>query len=298
MRSLSALFALSLACVGCAHTIKDIAREGSRAAVDESVDKLTEESSKEQIADALADPRVAQAVTRITDQITEGVLKSLESDRTQQQIGVLTRTATRAVAQQMLTTLGSEEMRGHMTKMTSSVSQAVLADLGSALHDDFVPGLRDALATDIADGAAASLTNRKLQQAVGMSAQGVAYSAVLGASDGLRASWLGETGDRVRESSLSAVPWLKFGGACLLLLALGLISLVALAITRTRRTRSEVRRLEAATLLLATAMREHRDSTETDGLLSVVSQALENSAPGHQGPGWFASHRFPWQRAH
>lgn len=295
MRRRAALLVGVLACAGCAHTVKEIAREGSRAAVDESVDKLTEEGSKEQIADALADPRVAQAISRITDQITEGVLKSLESERTQQQVSLLTRTATRAVTQQMMSTLGSDAMRTHVAELTSSVSQAVLADVGKTLHNDFVPGLRDAIATDLADGAAVSLTNAKFSQALGTTAQGVAYSAVLGASDGLRVSWLGETGDRLREGSSVAIPWLKFAGACLLLLALCVLSLVAFAITRTRRTRSEVRRLEAATLLLATAMREHRGASETDGILSVVSQALENSAAGHQS-GWFARHHFPWQR--
>src|SRR5687768_5098079 len=62
---------------GCAHSVKEVARESSRAAVDESVDELTDEDSKQQMANAVADPRFEQAIKNITDQVTEGVLKSL-----------------------------------------------------------------------------------------------------------------------------------------------------------------------------------------------------------------------------
>jgi len=66
--------------------VKEIARASSRAAVDESVDELTAEDSKQQIAEALKDPRVEQAVTRITDQVMDGLLRSLESERTRKQL--------------------------------------------------------------------------------------------------------------------------------------------------------------------------------------------------------------------
>jgi hypothetical protein len=61
--------------------------------------------------------------------------------------------------------------------------------------------------------------------------------------------------------------------------------MAAIVIARTRRARTEVRRLETATLLLATAMRERHDGEESDEIVSVVRDALQKSAEDNQRHG-------------
>jgi anti-sigma factor ChrR (cupin superfamily) len=49
-------------------------------------------------------------------------------------------------------------------------------------------------------------------------------------------------------------------------------------VARAWRTRAEVDRLESATLLLATAMRERQQNAQSDEIVAVVQQALEGRA--------------------
>jgi hypothetical protein len=270
---------------GCAHSVNELARETSRAAVDESVDQLTQEDSKQQIAAAAQDPRVEETVKNLTDQVTEGVLRALESERAQKQIANITGSAARAVTQQMLTSLGSPVVHEQLEQMTTNVTHAALAGFGSTLRDDFMPTFRDALARDLAEGTAQGLRNGQFNDAIGATAQNVAYKAVLGVNDGLRSSWLGDTGDQMRGVARAGVPWLWLALAGLTLFALSLLCIAAIVVTRTRRARLEVRRLESATLLLATAMRERHETKETDEIVSVVREALEKSAEEHQRHG-------------
>jgi hypothetical protein len=281
---LAPLLAVVLA-TGCAHSVNELARESSRAAVDESVNQLTQDDAKQQLAEAASDPRVEETVRNLTDQVAEGVLRALESERAQKQLQGITATATRAVTQQMLASLASPAMRAQMQDMAGSVTDAALTRLGSSLQRDFVPGLRDALARDLADGAASGLKNGQFNQALGATAQNVAYSAMLGVNDGLRTSWLGDTGDELRGVAHAGVPWLKlmFWGS--VMAALCLVSIAAIVIARSRRARTEVRRLETATLLLATAMRERHGNEETDEIVSVVRDALQKSAEDQQRHG-------------
>jgi hypothetical protein len=54
---------------------------------------------------------------------------------------------------------------------------------------------------------------------------------------------------------------------------------------RALRTRSEVKRLETATLLLATALRERHDTNEASEIVTIVKDALEKSASEHRHHG-------------
>lgn len=281
---LSALLATSCS-VGCAHTVKEIARESSKAVVDESVDQLTGEENKQQMAAAAADPRVEQAIKSITDHVTEGVLRSLESDRTQQQVAALTSVATRAATKQLLETLGSDATRERMVQLTGALTHEVLANVGTSLRDDMVPMLRASLARDISEVAATSLNNGQLHDALGNTMQNVAYRAVLGANDGLSSTWLGKSSQSMRNSARAGMPLLQLAFWSLFALAVCLMSGATIAIARNRRVRTEVRRLETATLLLATAMRERQTGEETDEIVSVVRDALERSAHEHQRHG-------------
>lgn len=270
---------------GCAHSVNELARETSRAAVDESVNQLTQEDSKKQIASAMTDPRIEESVKSIVDQVTEGVLTALASKRAQDEITGVTSAATRAATQQLVASLSSPATRELVQTMVGDVTRAALTDLGGTLRQDFVPGVRDALARELAEGGAAGLRNASFNDALGATAQSVAYKAVLGVNDGLRSSWTGETGDDLRGIARSGVPWLKLAFWGLMALALCLLSCAAIVIARARRAGTEVRRLETATLLLATAMRERHDTKETDEIVTVVRDALEKSAEDHRRHG-------------
>lgn len=277
--------ALALFGAGCAHTVKEIARESSRTVVDESVDQLTDEGSRQQIADAIDDPRLERAIKLITDHVTEGVLKSLESDRTHQQLAALTSLATKAAAKQMLQTLGSEEMRTQLQQLTGNMTQQAMLQLASTFKDQIVPTLRESLARDLSQVAAVGLNDSQLHDALGSTMQNVAYRAVLGANDGLRSSWLGDTGDSVRGVARAGIPWFRLLFWSLLALALCMLSAAIIVVARGRRARTEVMRLESATLLLATAMREKHVNGDNDEIVSVVRDALEKSANEHQRHG-------------
>jgi hypothetical protein len=285
MRS-AAVLGAALALGACAHSVKEIARESSSAAVDESVEQLTDEDTKREAAGAAQDPRVEAALAAITDHVTEGILKSLESERARKQVAELTATATHAAAQELVHTLASAQAREQFQLLTSSVVQAGVQDLGRSLHGEFVPALRDALERDLSAGAAGGLRG-PLHDALGVTAQNVAYNAVLGANQGLRSSWLGEQGTLgdVQRASERGLPWLSLLLGAMALLALSLISAAVIVVARARRARVEVQRLESATLLLATAMRERHASEETDEIVSIVRDALEKSAQEHQRHG-------------
>lgn len=286
MRTLSCILAAFIGLSGCAHSVKDIARASSRAAVDESVDELTAEDSKAQMAEAVEDPRFERALAAITDHITEGVLRSLESDRAHRQIEEIASIMTKSVSKQMMETLGSPDTRKNVELLTAAMTQSFVRNLGQTLRDDFVPGMGSALQSDLSRGAAAGLQG-PLQNALGVTAQNVAYNAVLGANHGLRSTWLGETGalGGMRDLAREGAPLLQLAFWALALLALTVVSAAAIVISRTRRARTEVQRLESATLLLATAMRERHATDETDEIVTVVRDALEKSAQDHKRHG-------------
>jgi len=282
--TLSTLAVAALLAGGCAHSVKEIARESSRAAVDESVDELTDEDSKQQLAAAAEDPRVEQAVSNITDQIMDGVIKSLESDRTHKQLQSITSSAARTISRELLASLASPEAHAQIQQLTSSMAEGAIDNLGESLKTSFVPGVREALEHDLAAGAAGGLTG-PLHDALGATAQNVAYNAVLGADQGLRSSWLGDTGQDLRSFASVGMPWLRLGIWGLGLLALSMLCAALIVIARARQARSEVMRLETATLLLATAMHERHAGNETDELVSVVRDAMEKSAQERQRHG-------------
>lgn len=281
--AVAGLAVLSLS--ACAHTIKEIAKESSSTAVDEGVSQLTGEDTKNEALDAARDPRVEAALAAMTDHVTEGILKSLESERAHKQVAALMATATRAATQQLIETLGATHTREQLALLTGSMTQTALDNVGQALQDRFVPALHEALAQNASAGSPES--EQPLHAALGATAQNVAFNAVLGANEGLRSSWLGEQGalaqvQRLREHS---VPWLTLVFGALASMALIMASGAAIVIARARRARMEVMRLESATLLLATAMRERQATGETDEIVSVVRDALQKSAHDRQRHG-------------
>jgi len=101
----------------CAPTVKSAAREASGAAVDQSVDQLTSEKNKAELAKTAQDPRVQQAAEETSKQITEGVLKSMQSEAMRAEVARLTKLTADTAVRQMVVTLGSEDTRGQLSKV-------------------------------------------------------------------------------------------------------------------------------------------------------------------------------------
>lgn len=277
------LCTVALLLVGCAPSVNAVARQASKAAVDEGAEELTRQDTQEALADAAKDPDIRQATSAMTDQIAEGILKSLESERAHQQIAGLTRTITQTAVQQLVASLGSQQTRAQLVGLTSAVTDAALKQAAASLQTEFRPVVRAMIQEDIAKGMASALKN-DLQPELGATAQNVAYHAVVGANNGLGAAWAGSDGmvgeaRMAGPATLSSVrPWLWGALTMVGLVTLIFLSAAAMMIARARRTRAEVARLESATLLLATAMRERQQTQNSDEIVTIVQQALEGRA--------------------
>lgn len=213
----------------------------------------------------------------MTQQIADGVLKALESDQAHQQIGLITRGITQAAVQQMIAALGDEKTRAHLTGLTTGLTDAALTQVATHLQSDLRPALRAMLQEDLASGIAGALRSEELQPQLGATAQNVAYNFALGANQGLGKAWVDDAGIA---HELRFVPglgssWLWMGLTALGLLTLMFVSMAVMLVARSQRARAEVSRLESATLLLATAMRERQQTGETDEIVAMVQQALE-----------------------
>lgn len=267
-----------VAAPGC--TAATLARQASRAAIDEGAEELTKQDTQQSLQQAAADPQIQAATRDMTQQIADGVLKALESDQAHQQIGQITRGITQAAVQQMIAALGDDRTREHLTGLTRGLTDAALAQVASHLQSDLRPALRTMLQEDLASGIAGALRSEELQPQLGATAQNVAYNVALGANRGLGKAWVDDAG---LAHELRFVPgmgssWLWMGLTALALVALTFVSLAVMMVARSQRARADVARLESATLLLATAMRERQQTGETDEIVAMVQQALEGHA--------------------
>jgi hypothetical protein len=269
---------LGLALLAC--TPNNIARQASRAAVDEGAEQLTKESTQDTLQEAAEDPKIRAATSEMTESISEGVLRALESERARTQISAMTRSITQAAVQQLVASLGQEQTRQSLAGLTRGVTDAALEQVASSLQTDFRPAVRSMLQEDLATGMAAALRSQELQPALGQTAQTVAYNAMLGANNGLGAAWQGQEGmlgtARGLPSVTSTLLWPALIGMGLL--SLMFVSGAVMMVARARHAHAEVARLESATLLLATAMRERQATEQTDEILAVVQSALEGRA--------------------
>ena len=264
----------------CAPSVNAAARQASKAAVDEGAEQITREDTQDSLRQAASDPDVQAATREMTDQIAEGVLKALESDRAHAQISGLTKAITQTAVQQLVAALGAPQTRAQLVGLTEAVTEAALQQAARSMQTELRPAVRTMIREDVGQGMAAAL-NAQLQPALGRTAQTVAYNAVIGVNDGLGRAWAGSDGMSagLRDSGEGGfgLLWLVLSmmGLCSVMLVAGAVMMVA----RARRTRHEVARLENATLLLATAMRTPPgEGPQSEELLRVVQQALEHNA--------------------
>lgn len=275
--TMSVIFALLLP--ACA-SVNSMARQASKAAVDEGAEELTRQDTQQSLQKAAEDPQIQAATAAMTEQVAEGVLQSIDSPEAREQIAALTKTA----VEQFVATLGSQQTRGQLAALTTVVTDAALEQVATTLQQEFRPAVRSWIQEDLAQGMAAALRSQELQPALGQAAQTVAYHAVVGANNGLGAAWTGSEGmmgeARTMSGSIAGMGmgWLWVGLAVLGMFTLMLVSGAVMMVARARRTHHEVERLESATLLLATAMRERQHTEQTDEIVNIVQNALENRA--------------------
>lgn len=270
-----ALWVPSTAC-----TAATLARQASRAAVDEGAQELTRQDTQQSLQQAAADPEIQGATRDMTQQVADGVLKALESDQAHAQIALITRGITQAAVQQMVAALGDEKTRANLEGLTRGITDAALEQAAVSMQKDFRPAVRALLQEDLASGIAGALRSDELQPQLGATAQNVAYNLALGANQGLGKAWLDDDGiaRELRFSPSMGRSWLWLPLSALALLAVMFVSVAVMLVARSRHAHAEVARLESATLLLATAMRERQQTEQTDEIVALVQHALEGRA--------------------
>ena len=266
--------ACALAIAGCA-PVKEVAKEASGAAVHEGAEELTKEDTQQERKKAASDPDVQRATELMTQQIADGVLNALSSDRAHEQIGALTQEVARNAAVQLTEALTGPQVRQRVLGLTHDMTGAALQQVAASLQSDLRPALTDMLTNDLAQALDTAL-RQQLQPAVGTTAHTMAYQAVLGANDGLGDVLAHPSGGILSARGLWSTDWLWWAAILLGLIALTVVAAAVWALARASRTRAEVSRLESATLLLATAMRERQQTTEQrDEMVALVQQALQ-----------------------
>lgn len=270
---------LGLALVACAGSVNGIARQASKAVVDEGAEELTREDTQESIKEAARDPDIQAATQEMTSEIAQGIVRSLGSPEAREELTSLTRAVTQTAVSQMVASLGSQQTRAQLVGLTNTIAEAALKQAATSLQTEFRPVVRAMIQEDVAQGMAHALRT-DLQPQLGQTAQNVAYHAMIGANSGLGAAWSGSDGmmgeARTATAGMTGIgmTWLWAALVMTGFLALMFVSAAVIMVARARRTRAEVSRLESATLLLATAMRERQATEQTDEIVALVQQAL------------------------
>jgi len=274
------LAAMVLAWPACAPTVKSAARQASQAAVDQSVEELNRGETKSELKDAAQDPRVAEATAKMSEQIADGIVRSLASPETQGKLTSASAAVVDAASRQMIRNLGTRESKAVFVSLASAASDEVLTGLGGHLQKDLRPALQGMLKEDIAQGVAAGLASPEFQSSLTRTAQSAGLGAVRGVEQGLTTSWQ----DR-GTSSMGGLRSLSEKGATWLTLLVILAGLVTLALllgalmvlAQGRRARTEVARLESAALLLSAAVQRTGGDLETREIVAAVRESLEHS---------------------
>jgi hypothetical protein len=277
--------AMLMVCAGCVPSVSGVARRASSAATDEAVEEATDQESRRRMASLAEDPKIAQATQELIQNTTLGIMQALDSEEGQKRMAAITQRLTDTWVEQLTSSLSSQQTRQRVAALTGTMTDAAMMQVGESLRSELGPAMRDVLREDIGPAMGQTL-DEQMNYALGNTAQTVAYRAVLGANDGLGAAWSDtELGSNVKSASAAGFQWLRWGVAALALVALMMLCLAVMAMARARRARADVQRLESATLLLATAMRERHASGETSEIVEIVRTALEDSAASHKRRG-------------
>ena len=244
------------------------------------MEEATDAESRRRILALAQDPKIQAATNEMVEQTMASVVDTLHSEPVRKELTEIGSALTNAVVDEMLATLSSPRTQQKLAQATGALTRAAFAQTGDSLRRELGPAMRDVVRDDLAPAVQASL-NEQMNQALGNTAHRVAYSAVLGANDGLGDALHAGVGPDLKSWSDTGLTWLRAGLIGLGLLTLALLSLAVMAVARARRARTDVQRLESATLLLATAMREKHESDDTHEIVEIVRTALADSAANH-----------------
>ena len=264
----------------CVPSVSGVARKASNAATDEAVEEATDVEARRRLLAMAEDPRIKEATQEMVEQAMKGVVESLHEEPVQKQMGEITNTLTNAFVDEVVTALSAPGTQQKFQHAAAGFASGVLAEAAQSMRSEFGPAMRDVVQQDLAPAMRASLDDQ-MNQTLGHTAQRVAYSAVLGANEGLGDAFSSGFGRDLRSWSGTGINLLYAALFGLGLVALILLSLAVMAVARARRARSDVQRLESATLLLATAMRERHESPETTEIVELVRAALHDHVESH-----------------
>jgi hypothetical protein len=266
---------LGLMLVGCSPS--NLSRQVTRGAIDGTSEQLTRPDTQQDLQEASRDPEVREATENLTAAVADGVIQALESDRAQQRMSEITRAVTQAAVQQMIAALSGDRTRAQIELIARGATDAALKQASENMREDVGPAIRALLEGDVTKGFADALNSDPIQDAIARESQTFAHNAVLGWNSGAKKAW------EMPEGALQSVPGVYrtiaiAGGVGLVLVTLIALSVAVMFVARARQTGNEVARLESATLLLATMMREKQETQQTDEILAVVQHALEGRA--------------------
>jgi len=263
----------------CAPTVKSAARQASKAAVEQSVDELNQGETKSDLKQAAQDPQIAEATAKMSEQIADGIVRSLASPETSAKLGSASAAVADVATRQVIHNLGTRESKAIFASLAAETSDQVLAGVGSQLQK-VQPAVQGMIKEDIAQGVAAGLASPEFQRSLTQTAQSAGLGAVQGVEQGLTASWQGREGNAMsdlRSLSQRGATWLTLLVILAGLTALALLLGALIVLAQGRRARTEVARLESAALLLAAATQRSAGDQDTREIVAAVRESLEHS---------------------
>lgn len=268
--------------LGCAPTVKSAAREASQAAVDQSAKQLQDPETKETLQESAEDPRVAEATAKMSEQVAEGIVRSLSSPQTREQLSAVSVAAADAASQQLIDNLGTRQSRAVFASLAAGASEEALKAVQAHVRGEMGPALRGVLKDDIVRGVAEGVADPAVQNGIAQAAQAAGMGAVSGVQTGLSSALQGGDGAEVsgalRAASQTARRWLMLAVALVGLTALALLGVALLVWGQARRARVEVARLESTALLLASAVqRGSSNDPDTREIVAAVRESMEQT---------------------
>ncbi len=272
--------AICILATGCAPTVKSAAREASKTAVDQSAQQLKDPETKETLQETAEDPRVAEATAKMSEQVAEGVVRSLASPETSQQLSEVSVAAADAASQRLIDNLGTRQSRAVFASLASAASEEALSAAQRHVRGELGPALREVLKEDIVRGVAEGVADPRVQESITQAAEAAGMGAVSGVQTGLSAA-LSSDDARAPSALLAAsrtgTRWLLLAVVLMGLAALALLGIALMVWGQARRSRLEVARLESTALLLASAVQRDSKDGDTREIVAAVRESMEQT---------------------
>lgn len=206
------------------------------------------------------------------------MLEALQTEAAQQRVSRIAASATRAAVRESLQQLTKQTTEKQLAALTHRLASSATRGIADSLPATLGPAMTHVVQAQLMPGVTRALGTERMQRRLAEVTRSAAHDAVLGTAAGLHDAWYGY-GSQTPDLRL----WLWLPLALLGLLCVLAVAMAVIVTARARRARAEVARLEDATLLLATVLRERRQTAEADEIATIVQQALESSAQARRG---------------